>query len=148
MLKKVTRSKNQAAMKFARFMMGLQACPTSSAGIERWFSTVGFVWSKTRNRLGLQKAEKLATCYRALRPARYKSSSTLSLGLAVAEETVDQGQEDGDHEEDAEATASAFMPIVALATYSDSDDSDINDPRPIFRRGRNNAQVLLSDDSE
>ena len=58
-----------------------------------------------------------------------------------------QGRED--HEEDAEATASAFMPIVAAATaYSDSDigdgdDSNIDDPLPLFRRGRNN--VLLSD---
>ena len=65
----------------------------------------------------------------------------------MAEETADQGRED--HEEDAEATASAFMPIVAAATaYSDSDigdgdDSNIDDPLPLFRRGRNN--VLLSD---
>ena len=81
-------------------------------------------------------------CSRALRPARYKTSTP-----SLAEETADQGRED--HEEDAEATASAFMPIVAAATaYSDSDigdgdDSDIDDPLPLFRRGRNN--VLLSD---
>ena len=82
------------------------------------------------------------TCYRALRPARYKTSTP-----SLAEETADHGRED--HEEDAEATASAFMPIVAAAAaYSDSDigdgdDSDIDDPLPLFRRGRNN--VLLSD---
>ena len=87
---------------------------------------------------------------RALRSARYKTSTP-----SLAEETADQGRED--HEEDAEATASAFMPIVAAAAaYSDSDigdgddsdigdgdDSDIDDPLPLFRRGRNN--VLRSD---
>ena len=50
-------------------MVGLHSCPASSAGIERWFSTVGFIWSKTRNNLGVDKAQKLATVYRALRPA-------------------------------------------------------------------------------
>ena len=65
----------------------------------------------------------------------------------MAEETADQGRED--HEEDAEATASAFMPIVAAAAaYSDrdigdGDDSDIDDPLPLFRRGRNNVPYLI-----
>lgn len=53
---------------FAAFIKALHSCPASSAGIERWFSTVGFVWSKNRNRLGVEKAKKLATVYRALRP--------------------------------------------------------------------------------
>ena len=29
---------------------------------------MSFIWSKTRNRLGPEKAKKLATVYRALRP--------------------------------------------------------------------------------
>ena len=30
---------------------------------------MGFLWSSTRNRLGVEKSKKLATIYRALRPA-------------------------------------------------------------------------------
>lgn len=63
-----TRQGDIGATTFCQFMIGLHSCPASSAGIERFFSTVGFIWSKTRNRLGVQKAQKLATVYRALRP--------------------------------------------------------------------------------
>ena len=45
----------------------LQSCPASSAAIERWFSTIGFIWNKVRNRLGDERAMKLAQVYRALR---------------------------------------------------------------------------------
>ena len=38
----------------------------SSAGIERIFSTFGFVHSKVRNRLGTEKAAKLVFVYRLL----------------------------------------------------------------------------------
>jgi len=60
---------DNAAKEFCKFMVQLHSCPCSSAGIERWFSTVGFIWSKIRNRLGADKAKKLATVYRALRPS-------------------------------------------------------------------------------
>ena len=52
---------------FTETMIKLHSCPASSASIERWFSTVGFVWSKERNRLGSEKAMKLAQVYRTLR---------------------------------------------------------------------------------
>ena len=52
---------------FAKLIKSLHLCPASSAGIERWFSTVGFVWSKVRNRLGVNKAHKLASVFRGLR---------------------------------------------------------------------------------
>ena len=41
--------------------------PASSASIERIFSNFGFIQTKLRNRLGLEKAAKLVTCYRELR---------------------------------------------------------------------------------
>ena len=66
--KKADRQNDITASDFSKFLVGLHSCPASSAGIERWFSSVGFIWSKTRNRLGAEKAQKLATLYRALRP--------------------------------------------------------------------------------
>jgi hypothetical protein len=38
----------------------------SSAGVERLFSTFGFVHSDVRNRLGIEKASKLTFIYRML----------------------------------------------------------------------------------
>ena len=38
----------ETAKQFARFLESLHSCPASSAGIERWFSTVWFIWSKNR----------------------------------------------------------------------------------------------------
>ena len=61
------RKEDQEAVKFANFMVGLHSCVASSAGVERWFSTIGFVWSSARNRLGHKKAEKLAAIYRTMR---------------------------------------------------------------------------------
>ena len=52
---------------FLDLMRGLHSCPASSAGIERWFSTIGFVWSYVWNRLGAETAKKLSFCYRLLR---------------------------------------------------------------------------------
>ena len=59
---------NIRASYFSRLLVGLHSYPASSVGIEIWFSTVGFIWSKTRNRLGAEKSQKLATLYRALQP--------------------------------------------------------------------------------
>ena len=52
---------------FTELMVKIHSCPASSASIERWFSTIGFVWSKERNRLGEERAMKLAQVYRSLR---------------------------------------------------------------------------------
>ena len=52
---------------FCKFNAKLLSVPPSSAAIERMFSTLGHVWTKSRNRLGAKKAMKLAKCYRALR---------------------------------------------------------------------------------
>ena len=41
--------------------------PASSASIERIFSNFSFIQTKLRNRQGLEKAAKLAICYRELR---------------------------------------------------------------------------------
>ena len=64
---KAEKRNDQQEMKFAEFMVDLHSCPSSSASLERFFSTFGFVWSKTRNRLGHQKAFKLVKIYRHLR---------------------------------------------------------------------------------
>ena len=52
---------------FARFLLHLHTCPASSGSIERFFSSFGMIWSKIRNRLGIEKAEMLVRIYRHLR---------------------------------------------------------------------------------
>ena len=64
---KASKPGDDQQVKFAEFMVSLHSCPSSSASLERWFSTFGFVWSKTRNRLGHEKAMKLVKCFKALR---------------------------------------------------------------------------------
>lgn len=49
------------------FAVKLLTMPASSASVERIFSNFGLVQTKLRNRLGLEKATKLVTCYRHLR---------------------------------------------------------------------------------
>ena len=49
---------------FCDFMAKISSLPASSASIERLFSTFGFVHNKLRNRLGMQKAEKLVKCHK------------------------------------------------------------------------------------
>jgi len=58
---------NALLVDFCRLMRGLQSAPSSSASLERIFSTFGHIWSKLRNRLGPEKAEKLVKVYRYLR---------------------------------------------------------------------------------
>lgn len=55
------------AEEFCDFFIKLHSCPPSNASIERIFSTYSFVWSKVRNRLGNDKAEKLVKIYRHYR---------------------------------------------------------------------------------
>lgn len=52
--------------KFLRFTSHLFRCVASSAGIERIFSNFSLIQSKLRNKLGLEKAGKLVSCYKML----------------------------------------------------------------------------------
>lgn len=58
---------NQLPKNFCSFFYKLLDCPASSASIERIFSTYGLIWSKLRNRLGIEKATKLVRIYKNLR---------------------------------------------------------------------------------
>ena len=63
---KAQKREDQGLANFSTLMIKLHSCPASSASLERWFSTFGFVWSKTRNRLGADKAMKLVKIYKTL----------------------------------------------------------------------------------
>lgn len=62
--KKTSKDLNGELCDLASVLLKL---PSSSASIERIFSNFGAIQTKLRNRLGLEKAAKLVTCYRALR---------------------------------------------------------------------------------
>lgn len=50
----------------AEFLSNLNSCPASSVPLGRKFNANGFVWSDLRNRLSVDKIEKLVklkTCY-------------------------------------------------------------------------------------
>ena len=66
-MQRKAKKSESLSLEFTEFMTKLHSCPASSGSIERWFSTVGFVWSKVRNRLGPEKAKKLSSIYRCLR---------------------------------------------------------------------------------
>ncbi len=89
---------------FAQMIKSLHLCPASSAGIERWFSTVGFVWSKIRNRLGVKKAHKLASVFRGLREAEKqhkkanKAPDHQAAGYSGSTNSVCVGEESSDYE--------------------------------------------------
>jgi len=51
----------------ADIMAHILSCPSSSASVERIFSSFGLVHTKLRNRLDVQRAAKLVFCYRMLR---------------------------------------------------------------------------------
>ena len=53
-----------------KLVLKIYTLPPSSAGVERVFSTLGYVHSDIRNRLGQEKAAKLAFTLRALRTDR------------------------------------------------------------------------------
>ena len=65
-MEKKAEKYNALLADFCRLMRGLHCAPSSSASLERIFSTFGHVWSKLRNRLGPEKAEKLVKVYRYL----------------------------------------------------------------------------------
>ena len=62
-----TTKKGTLPRGFCQYFKDLLSCPPSSASIERIFSTFGHVWSKLRNRLGVEKATKLVQIYKHLR---------------------------------------------------------------------------------
>ena len=64
---KKSESADAVPEEFTQLMEQVQSVPCSSASIERSFSTLGNVHSKIRNRLGVQKAAKLAKCYSLLK---------------------------------------------------------------------------------
>lgn len=59
-----TEKRNKLPKEFCSFISNLLSCPASSAAIERIFSTFGMVWSKLRNRLGIERATKLVKVYK------------------------------------------------------------------------------------
>lgn len=67
MIKKADKIESAQFSEFCNYMVNLFSCPSSSASLERIFSTYGLVWSKLRNRLGAEKAEKLVKVYRSLK---------------------------------------------------------------------------------
>ena len=126
-LKQFEREEDLDGAKFARFMIGLHSCVASSAGIERWFSTIGFVWSKVRNRLGFKKAEKLAAVYRGLRSCKKPSIEIVPGSTAVTESQ-------------------------SAASSGEQDDNEVEDPVDIFNDSYHedddltSGSILLSDD--
>ena len=127
-LKQFEREEDLDGAKFARFMIGLHSCVASSAGIERWFSTIGFVWSKVRNRLGFKKAEKLAAVYRGLRSCK-KTSIEIVPGSTVTESqsAASSGEQDDNEVED------------AVDIFNDCYHEDVDDDLT-------SGSILLSDD--
>ena len=71
----VMRSRSSDATKFCELMIKINACPPSSAGLERIFSSFGLVHTKLRNRLGNERVSKLVKVYAAIRDSNSSSSS-------------------------------------------------------------------------
>lgn len=55
---------NKVPEHFLDYVLRIFSCVASSAGLERLFSTFGFVHSKIRNKLGVEKASKLVTIFK------------------------------------------------------------------------------------
>ena len=60
---------------FVNFASRLMSAPATSASLERIFSTFGYVHSKLRNRLKLEKTAKLVFCNRHLRAKHAEDES-------------------------------------------------------------------------
>lgn len=61
---RVPSETNTNLINMAEFFIKLHTCPSSSASLERIFSTFGHVWSKLRNKLGPETVQKLVKIYR------------------------------------------------------------------------------------
>jgi hypothetical protein len=57
----------EPVQKFCQLAIRVLSCPTSSAGLERMFSSFGLIHTKLRNRLGNQRVMKLVRTYAYLR---------------------------------------------------------------------------------
>lgn len=66
LMEKKTEKSSMLPHGFCKFMHNILNCPPSSSSIERVFSTFGHVWSKLRNKLGVEKASKLVKIYKFL----------------------------------------------------------------------------------
>ena len=53
----------------------LMMLPASTSAIERCFSTMGSIMTKTRNRIGIEKAGKLCFIYRTLNSGRFEDEN-------------------------------------------------------------------------
>ena len=67
LMKMKAKKKLSSNEEFYDFLIKLHNCPASSAGIERIFSSYGLIWSKLRNRLGVEKATKLVKVHKYYR---------------------------------------------------------------------------------
>ena len=68
---------------FATFFVSLHSCLSSSGSIERVFSTFGFIWSKIRNSLGKDKAEKLVRIYRYFQSQKIMNEQGLVFAFLI-----------------------------------------------------------------
>ncbi|XP_063711470.1 uncharacterized protein LOC134839779 [Symsagittifera roscoffensis] len=64
---KLSRDEQEISQGLAELMITMLKLIPSTAGLERVFSTMGFVHSDLRNRLGSEKVTKLAFCLRSLK---------------------------------------------------------------------------------
>ena len=64
---KWSRDEQEISQGLAELMITTLKLIPSTAGLERVFSTMGFVHADIRNRLGSEKVTKLAFCMRALK---------------------------------------------------------------------------------
>ena len=64
---KLSREEQEISQGLAELMITTLQLIPSTAGLERVFSTMGFVHVDIRNRLGSEKVTKLAFCLRALK---------------------------------------------------------------------------------
>ena len=80
------------AKKFCLFMRDIFSCPSSSAGLERLFSSFGLVHTKWQNRLGNEKVAKLVKVYCHLRDKNNEQSMVDSVDDIefLSSESVDE----------------------------------------------------------
>lgn len=65
-----SQMENKLPIGFAKLAKELMMLPASTSGMERCFSTMGIIISKTRNRIEIEKASKLCMIYRTLNCGR------------------------------------------------------------------------------
>jgi len=73
------RGQGQVTEELIDFATTILSIPSSSADLERHFSTMGDIFGKKRNRLGIEKCKKLCTIYRAFREIQEYDSDDLEV---------------------------------------------------------------------